>query len=87
MRKLVIVLILALSFVLGNLSEGVIAMGRIPDGWFYPEYRTKAPDLSGYFCLQKNPGVVFYTVPAQYKLVSLGRTNLNNLWVKLLKKE
>ncbi len=82
MRKVFFILMIAISFYLGTASPWLFA-----GNWVYPKYGTSAPTLSGYFCLEDNPGVIFYKIPDKYKLISYGKTSLNNVWVKLQKME
>ncbi len=64
MRKLVFVLMLAISFALGMVSQNLIA-----GNWVVPSYGTTAPSLTQGSKIVLGGGRVLYTPPRGWKVV------------------
>ncbi len=64
MRRLVVVLMLAVSFALGMFSQNLIA-----GNWVVPPYGTSAPSLTVGSRIVLNGGRVLYTPPSGWKVV------------------
>ncbi len=65
MRKLVLVLMLAVSFALGMVSQNLIA-----GNWVTPPYGTSAPQLTKGSRIILGGGRVLYTPPSGWKVVN-----------------
>ncbi len=64
MRKLILVLMLAISFALGMFSQNLIA-----GNWVIPPYGTSAPPLTMSSRIVLGGGIVLYTPPSGWKVV------------------
>ncbi len=82
MRKLIIVLLLAVSFALGMVSQNLVA-----GNWVVPKFGTPAPTLNATF--HGNYGWVQYNNLhlTGWKVVKAGLTNHGDLGVQFMKLE
>ena len=73
MHKFLFILMLAVSFVLGIVSQNLIA-----GNWVTPSYGTPAPVLR---TVVKHRGEVYYPVPSDWKVLDTGITSMGNVFV------